>query len=67
MALFARTAHSTYCPYKGHAAYYSLDVDGRRSENAVWTYEEPYPAVAAIKEHLAFYPRRVDRISEGDD
>jgi uncharacterized protein (DUF427 family) len=64
MTLFGRTAHATHCPYKGDAAYYSLAVDGRASENAVWTYETPYPAVAQIKEHLAFYPNRVDRIDE---
>src|SRR5262245_53387936 len=44
MALFERTAHSTHCPYKGDAAYYSLAVDGRASENAVWTYATPSPA-----------------------
>ena len=66
MALFSRTAHVTHCPYKGGAAYFSLNVDGRASENAVWTYEAPYPAMAEIKAYLAFYPRRVDRIEEGD-
>ena len=66
MALLARTAHASYCPYKGDAAYFSLTVDGRTSENAVWTYEAPYPAMAEIKGHLAFYPRRVDRIEERD-
>jgi len=60
----ARTTNATYCPYKGAAAYYSLKVDGRISENAVWTYEAPYPAMAQIKDHLAFYPSRVDRIEE---
>jgi uncharacterized protein (DUF427 family) len=64
MALFRRTAHSTHCPYKGDAAYYSLDVDGHVAENAVWSYERPYPAVAAIADHLAFYPRRVDALEE---
>jgi uncharacterized protein (DUF427 family) len=67
MALFARTAQSTHCPYKGDAAYYSLSVDGRTAENAVWTYEAPFPATAAIKEYLAFYPARVDRIEEVDE
>jgi uncharacterized protein (DUF427 family) len=67
MALFARTAQSTHCPYKGDAAYYSLSVDGRTAENAVWTYEAPFPATAAIKDHLAFYPARVDRIEEVDE
>jgi uncharacterized protein (DUF427 family) len=64
MTLFARTPHATHCPHKGDAAYYSLAAGGRRSENAVWTYETPYPAVAQIKDHLAFYPTRVDRIEE---
>jgi uncharacterized protein (DUF427 family) len=66
MAAFARTAHATHCPYKGDA-YYSLKVDGRSAENAVWTYESPFPAMAQIKDHLAFYPDRVDRIEEAAD
>ena len=65
MSLLVRSAHASHCPYKGDAAYYSLSVDGRTAENAVWTYETPYPAMAPIKEHLAFYPDRVDRIEEG--
>ena len=64
MTAFERSTHATYCPYKGDAAYYSLKVNGRSAENAVWTYEEPYPAVASIKDHLAFYSNRVDRIEE---
>jgi uncharacterized protein (DUF427 family) len=64
MRFFARSTHATHCPYKGDAAYYTLRADGRVSENAVWTYETPYPAVAAIKEYLAFYPERVERIEE---
>lgn len=64
MTLFVPSDHRTHCPYKGDAGYFSLAVDGRRSENAVWTYEAPHPAVAAIRGHLAFYPDRVDRIEE---
>jgi uncharacterized protein (DUF427 family) len=64
MRLFLRSAHATHCPYKGVAAYYTLSVDGRTAENAVWTYETPYPAMAPIMNHLAFYPARVDRIEE---
>ena len=66
LALFSRTAHASYCPYKGEAAYYSLIAGGRTSENAVWTYEAPYPAVAEIKDHVAFYTSRVDRVEEED-
>jgi uncharacterized protein (DUF427 family) len=64
MALLQRTERATYCPYKGDCAYYSIPSGGDRSANAVWTYEAPYEAVAAIKDHLAFYPDRVDAIEE---
>ena len=57
-----RTDHATYCPYKGDCNYYSLPAGGKKSVNAVWTYEDPYPAVAQIKGHVAFYPDRVDEI-----
>lgn len=60
-----RTAHHSWCPYKGEASYFSiLGLD--RGENAVWTYEEPHDAVAEIREHLAFYPDRVT-IEQRDD
>ncbi len=62
MSLLVRTTHYTYCPYKGDCTYYSIPVGGAKSENAVWTYEKPYETVASIKEHLAFYPSRVDAI-----
>lgn len=65
MEYFIRTSHETGCPYKGKAAYFTLDVDGKRSENAVWSYEEPYSAVAQIAGKLAFYPQRVDLIEIG--
>jgi uncharacterized protein (DUF427 family) len=64
MTLLERTDHDTYCPYKGDCTYYSIPTGGERSINAVWTYEKPYAAVAAIKDHVAFYPDRVDAIEE---
>src|ERR1700716_3347730 len=67
MTLLKRTDHHTYCPYKGDCAYYSIPLGGDRSVNAVWTYEAPYAAVAAIKDHVAFYPDRVDAIEEQKD
>jgi uncharacterized protein (DUF427 family) len=68
MTQLQRTAHQTYCPYKGDCAYYSIPSGGDRSVNAVWTYEAPYAAVSAIEEYLAFYPDRVDAIQiEGED
>jgi uncharacterized protein (DUF427 family) len=62
MSLLERTSHVTQCPYKGEASYYSIPIGGHGSENAVWTYESPYPAVAQIKDYLAFYPDRVEAI-----
>ena len=64
MTLLGRTAHSSYCPYKGDCSYFSIPLGGARSENAVWSYENPYPAVMPIREYLAFYPSRVDAIEE---
>ena len=64
LAQLERSAHTTYCPYKGDAAYYSIPAAGERGTNAVWTYEDPYDAVSPIKDRLAFYPNRVDAIEE---
>ena len=59
-----RTDHVTYCPYKGNCSYYSVPSGGEKSVNAVWSYEDPFPAVEQIKGHIAFYPDRVDEIAE---
>jgi uncharacterized protein (DUF427 family) len=59
LTLLERTDHHTYCPYKGDASYYSVLPAGATGVNAVWTYEQPYDAVADIREYLAFYPDRV--------
>ena len=56
MEFLARTDRASHCPYKGDAAYYSLAMDGHLAENAVWTYEEPFPAMEQIRGRLAFYP-----------
>ena len=62
MTALTRSEHTSYCPYKGDAFYYSIPVGGDRSVNAVWTYETPFEAVAQIKDYVAFYPDRVDEI-----
>jgi uncharacterized protein (DUF427 family) len=59
MMLLHRSDHTTYCPYKGECSYFSIPSLGDRGVNAVWTYEAPYDAVSAIKDHLAFYADRV--------
>jgi uncharacterized protein (DUF427 family) len=64
MSALERSELTTYCPYKGDCSYFSIPLNGDKSNNAVWTYEAPYAAVKEIKEHLAFYPHRVDSISE---
>ena len=60
MDRLARTSHHTYCPFKGEASYYSLKGG---PENAVWSYEQPYDEMLAIRDLLAFYPEKVDSIS----
>ncbi|WP_407684937.1 DUF427 domain-containing protein [Mycobacterium sp. HUMS_1102779] len=56
-----RTDTGTYCPFKGEASYYSVTTGaGDTVDDAIWTYEQPYPAVAAIAGHVAFYPDKAD-------
>ena len=64
MTVFEHTSHATHCPYKGDASYYSIRVGDKLSENAIWSYEQPFPAMSEISGRLAFYPNRVDAIEE---
>ena len=59
MTLLTRSDHRSYCPYKGECSYFSIAAAGEAGINAVWSYETPFEAVAAIAGHLAFYPNRV--------
>ena len=59
-SLLAPSDLTTYCPYKGDASYYSITTGAERGTDAVWFYDQPYPAVAEIKDHVAFYPNRVE-------
>jgi len=61
-SLLEPTATQTYCPYKGDASYYSIPAGGDKATDAIWEYKQPREAVAEIKEHIAFYPNRVDSI-----
>ncbi|AYE93753.1 hypothetical protein C0J29_01990 [Mycobacterium paragordonae] len=57
----ARTDTSSYCPFKGEASYYSVTTSaGEIVKDVIWTYEQPYPAVAAIAGHVAFYPNKAE-------
>ena len=60
MSFLGKTDHKTYCPYKGEASYWSILMDGDLVENAVWSYEAPYPAAHALQGRLAFYPNHVE-------
>src|SRR5258705_7508060 len=58
-----RTDHISYCPYKGNCNYYSVPAGGKKSNRALWSYEDPFPAVEQIRGYVAFYPERVDEIA----
>lgn len=66
MELATETEHSTYCPFKGQAAYWSFAAIGVSAENAAWGYKMPYDEVRALKGHLAFYPEKVDKLEVKD-
>ena len=59
LSLLARTDRVTHCPYKGDASYFSIKAEGGTLEHAIWSYETPFPAMAEIAGHLAFYPDKV--------
>jgi uncharacterized protein (DUF427 family) len=65
LTMLERTDHKTRCPYKGEASYYSIRAGERIAQNAVWSYQQPLAAVAAIAGHMAFYPNRVDSLGHG--
>ena len=50
----------TYCEFKGQASYYDLVVGERTVRDAAWYYPDPSPGYEVIRDHLAFYPGRVD-------
>ena len=66
MEFFSRTDRETYCPYKGYAHYYTILMDGDFADNAVWTYEDPYPAMEQIRGLVAFYPNFVEIHAVGE-
>ena len=66
MDLLTPTDHKSYCPFKGTARYWTITVGGRRAENAVWAYDEPYDEALPLRGHVAFYSERVDRVSIDD-
>lgn len=57
MDRLVRTTHTTHCPFKGDASYFSV---AGGAENAVWSYETPYDEMRAIKDRLAFYPDKFE-------
>jgi len=55
MSLLQESNHSSYCPWKGTASYYSIEVDGETNKDAAWFYAEPKTKAEHIKRHLAFW------------
>lgn len=64
MSLLSPTDHETYCPFKGYANYWSLQVDGTSADNIVWSYESPYDEVIGLKGYMSFYADRVQISAE---
>jgi uncharacterized protein (DUF427 family) len=60
--LMQKTEHTTYCPFKGAASYWTINAGGKTAENAIWGYETPYDETARLAGHYAFYGNRVDSI-----
>lgn len=56
---FTPTSRSTFCEWKGQAAYYTIRIGDQQAENAAWFYPNPTPAFASLKDYVAFYPSRM--------
>ena len=67
MDLLSATDNQTFCPFKGEASYWTIAAGGKRAENAVWSYQEPFPEAGHIKDYVAFYWDRVDAWFEEDE
>jgi len=64
MSLLRRTDHTTHCPFKGDASYYSIVTGEPTADNALSTYEQPFPLAVPVGSYLAFYGTKVDAIEE---
>ena len=60
--LMKKTEHSTYCPFKGTASYWTIEAGGKTAENAIWGYETPYDEMTGLADYYAFYGNRVDSV-----
>ena len=67
MQFLERTDLTSECEWKGIGVYWTVSVRGAHAENAAWSYPDPYPTYAELREHLAFYPERVDACYLGDE
>ncbi|MGJ5093436.1 DUF427 domain-containing protein [Bradyrhizobium oligotrophicum] len=67
MQLLRRAPGGSFCEFKGVAGYWTLEVGGRVSEQAAWSYEQPTAPFAPIAGHLAFYASRVEACFVGDE
>ncbi|MCH2216086.1 MAG: DUF427 domain-containing protein, partial [Flavobacteriales bacterium] len=67
MSMLTESSRTTFCEWKGMGSYYHLADGKKRVENAAWFYLNPKNAYSPLKDHIAFYPSKVDECYIGDE
>lgn len=66
MALLKPTEHSSHCPYKGDARYWSVELNDKSLENAIWAYDDPYNEMEMLRGWMGFYWERFSWFEDGE-
>lgn len=65
MDRLSATDHTSHCPFKGDARYWTVITAERKVENGAWAYDAPFDECLALKGRIAFYSETIDVVPAG--